>query len=108
LDERILDFALSRGGEGGSEFHGFALSKHLADKEGAKRLVGQGTIYKALDRLRRNGLLDSRWEDSELAEAEHRPRRRLYRVTGEAALALNRSRAAQSASVAPRSKVVLP
>lgn len=99
---------MSLEGGGSPEFHGFALAKHLADKESAKRLVGQGTIYKVLDRLRRDGLLESRWEDSDLAEAESRPRRRLYKATGEAALALSRSRAKQSGFVAPGKKVALP
>jgi DNA-binding PadR family transcriptional regulator len=40
-----------------------------------------GTAYPALRRLERAGLLASRWEDTEAARAEGRPRRRTYRLT---------------------------
>ena len=40
-----------------------------------------GTIYPALRRLERAGWLKSRWEDSEVARAEGRPRRRTYALT---------------------------
>lgn len=41
-----------------------------------------GTIYPLLARLEKAGWLESRWEDVDPAEAE-RPRRRLYRLTGQ-------------------------
>lgn len=41
-----------------------------------------GTIYPALARLERFGWLTSRWEDIEPSE-QGRPRRRLYRLTGD-------------------------
>jgi hypothetical protein len=47
----------------------------------AGQLTAHGTLYKALARLERAGMLTSSWEDPGLAEAESRPRRRLYRVT---------------------------
>ena len=74
---------------GVDEAHGFRLAKVIRDEEQARRLIAYGTLYKALDRLERLGYLASRWEDPVLAAAEHRPRRRFYRVTavGEAALA---------------------
>ena len=53
-----------------------------------RRLTAHGTLYKALGRLAEAGLLEARWEDAETAEAEGRPRRRLYRVTGAGASAL--------------------
>ncbi len=40
-----------------------------------------GTAYPALRRLERAGLLASRWEDTEAARAQGRPRRRTYRLT---------------------------
>mgnify|MGYP003937884139 CR=1 FL=1 len=40
-----------------------------------------GTIYPALRRLEKAGWLRSRWEDSEVARAEGRPRRRTYALT---------------------------
>ncbi|HEY7270141.1 MAG TPA: PadR family transcriptional regulator, partial [Dehalococcoidia bacterium] len=71
-----------------SEFHGYDLAKQLRESERARSLVAHGTLYKALDRLRRAGLIESRWEEPEPAHAEGRPRRRLYRLTqaGSAAL----------------------
>lgn len=48
-----------------------------------------GTVYPALSRLERDGLLSSNWEDERRAHADGRPARRYYRVTapGVAALA---------------------
>ena len=58
------------------------MAKALASGEEARRMVAHGTLYKALGRLTEAGFLDSWWEDAELAEAQARPRRRLYRITG--------------------------
>jgi DNA-binding PadR family transcriptional regulator len=83
--EAGLDFHL----RGRDEFYGFLIAKQMRDREGARRLTAHGTLYKALNRMEQASLLTSRWEDPEVAVAEGRPRRRLYRVTGigEAALA---------------------
>src|SRR5262245_21708616 len=40
-----------------------------------------GTVYQALTRLERDGLLVSDWEDVEAARAEKRPPRRYYGIT---------------------------
>ncbi len=71
------------------EFHGFAIAKAVKSGDDAKRFVTQGTLYRALNRMAKAGLLTSRWEDPEIAEREGRPRRRLYQLTlaGEQALA---------------------
>jgi DNA-binding PadR family transcriptional regulator len=90
LEARILAVAVEALVEGDPpEVHGFAIAKRLADQAGSQRLTAHGTLYKALGRLESAGLLTSRWEDHEAAEAAGRPRRRLYRVTsaGQAALA---------------------
>ena len=70
------------------EFHGFALAKSLAHGDDRKRLIAQGTLYRALGRLEAMGVLTSRWEDPQTAN-EGRPLRRLYRLSdlGERALA---------------------
>ncbi len=44
------------------------------------RLPG-GTVYPALSRLERDGLVSSSWEAVEIARADGRPPRRNYRVT---------------------------
>lgn len=43
--------------------------------------LASGTVYPALATLERRGLIDSAWEDDDLARSERRPRRRYYRVT---------------------------
>jgi hypothetical protein len=68
----------------GEEFYGFQIAKEIEDREGARRLTGLGTLYRALDRLQEQGFLSRRWEDPAIAAQENRPRRRLYQVTGKA------------------------
>jgi DNA-binding PadR family transcriptional regulator len=91
IEEAILEVGLRRELGGDAEFHGFALAKELESADAGSRLLGHGTLYKALSRLERDGLLDSRWEEIQPVD-EGRPRRRLYRVTGSAGAALARSR----------------
>lgn len=47
-----------------------------------------GTVYPALSRLERSGLLKARWEDHKKAQRDKRPARKYYTITrlGEAAL----------------------
>ncbi len=44
-----------------------------------------GTVYPALSRCSKRGLVRSRWEDADVAEAEARPRRRYYELTSDGA-----------------------
>ena len=48
-----------------------------------------GTVYPAMRRLEHAGLIQSRWEQQWIADAEQRPLRKYYKVTreGKAALA---------------------
>lgn len=80
LETEILSAALtiSRSGEPG--FHGFGLARAMGEQAGARALTGHGTLYKALGRLEEFGMLTSGWEDAE--EAQGRPRRRIYELTG--------------------------
>ena len=84
----MLSAGLDAQRRGEAEFHGFALAAAIKDREYARRLTAHGTLYRALSRMERAGLLSSRWEDADIAAAEGRPRRRLYRVTGLGATAL--------------------
>jgi DNA-binding PadR family transcriptional regulator len=68
----------------------------------AQQLTAHGTLYKALGRMAAAGLLESRWEEPELALAEGRPRRRLYWVTGAGERALASLRAERGSSVPDR------
>jgi PadR family transcriptional regulator, regulatory protein PadR len=99
LEAQILAVAVEVLVGGAPEFHGFGLAKALAGRERSQKLTAHGTLYKALGRLEDAGLLTSRWAEHELAEAEGRPRRRLYRVTGagQAALAAHETRAQRTA-----------
>jgi len=47
-----------------------------------------GSVYPALDRLEELGLLRSSWEDPAAAQAEKRPPRRYFRLTGDGARVL--------------------
>jgi DNA-binding PadR family transcriptional regulator len=98
LEVEILDAALRLRRTGDEHFHGFALAKVLAGD--GSTLTAHGTLYKALGRLEKAGLLESEWEDAAAAEAEGRPRRRLYGVTGAGQLALAVHRA-ETSQVAP-------
>lgn len=97
IEEAILAEGLRRLAAGDPDFHGFALAEALGEGGLDGRLLGHGTLYKALSRLERDGLLESRWEEVD-AVAAGRPRRRLYRVTGGAAAALTTSRALTAGS----------
>lgn len=93
IEEAILLAGLDLRRQGEKEFHGFAVARHVQEIGEATALTAHGTLYKALARLAGAGLVESRWEDADLALAEGRPRRRLYRVTGlgESALAAVRA-----------------
>jgi DNA-binding PadR family transcriptional regulator len=77
----IISAALESPGD--AEFYGYAVARKIQANESALTLTSHGTLYKALDRLVKAGLLISRWEDPEISAAEERPRRRLYRVTAQ-------------------------
>ena len=47
-----------------------------------------GTVYPALSRLERDGLVRSHWEDLQKAHGDRRPPRRYYRITAEGERAL--------------------
>lgn len=67
--------------EGTTEFHGYQIARHLAGEADRKLLTAYGTLYRALARLQQMGLLESRWEDPQIAADENRPGRRLYTLT---------------------------
>ena len=71
--------ALKRAGT--EEFHGFLIAKTLAHAADTKLLTAYGTLYRALARLEKMGLVRSRQEDPRVAAQENRPVRRLYTLT---------------------------
>jgi DNA-binding PadR family transcriptional regulator len=69
------------------ECHGYQIAKHLPSDSGRRLLTAFGTLYRALGRLEAMGLLESHWEDPQLAANEGRPGRRLYKLTAAGAAA---------------------
>ena len=63
--------------------HGYAIIEELKERSGGTFSLPEGTVYPALHRLERSGLLSSDWSDA------NGRRRRVYRLTrrGRAALA---------------------
>jgi DNA-binding PadR family transcriptional regulator len=100
LEIAILELAASSD----EPLHGFELARRLAEASEARSLTAHGTLYKALGRLAALGLLQSHWEDPELALAAGRPRRRLYRLTdaGAQRLAVERAVSRPAAALKPR------
>jgi DNA-binding PadR family transcriptional regulator len=101
LELSILETGIAMRRQGWQEFHGFLAASHMREAGEAKLLTARGTLYKALDRLQRQGFLASRWEDPDVALLEGRPRRRLYRITPAGEAAVNSAR--RAAANAPRS-----
>ena len=82
------------------EFHGYQIAKHLAGVSDRRLLTAYGTLYRALGRLEKMGLLRSHWEDPQLAANDNRPGRRLYALTGEGIAAARADRQADSPATA--------
>jgi PadR family transcriptional regulator, regulatory protein PadR len=66
-----------------------------------------GTVYPALRRLERDDLIRSQWERQSIADAEQRPARKYYKLTGagEGVVEDNRKRYPLLASLARRDEV---
>ncbi|HUF53493.1 MAG TPA: PadR family transcriptional regulator [Dehalococcoidia bacterium] len=110
IETSILQAGIEFAVRGAARFHGFMIAKEIKDRDGAKLLTAHGTLYKALDRLQRAGMLESDWEDPLVAAQEGRPRRRLYHVTaaGEAALVKALEAVPKRASAGQRPGIVTP
>ena len=93
LEVSIIEAALALQKRGTTAFHGYSLAKMVKTNSDRQLLTAHGTLYRALHRLERAGIIESFWEDPGQAEKESRPRRRLYRLTALAEIALARVRA---------------
>lgn len=51
-----------------------------------------GTVYPAMRRLERDGLIKSQWEKQSIADAEQRPPRKYYKLTSDGRETLEASR----------------
>ena len=89
LERSVLEAGIALRDQGAEEFHGFLLAKEIGSQGGKSTLTAYGTLYRALDRMEKAGLLSRRWEDPLIAAQDARPRRRLYQITaaGQRALA---------------------
>lgn len=99
LERSVLEAAMALRGMGMAEAHGFLLARTMADQASARQLTAYGSLYKALDRLERATLLESRWEDPREAAEAGRPRRRFYRLTAAGDRAVADARAADVRAV---------
>jgi len=78
----LLLLAVLRRGPG----HGYAIIRRLADESDGRFDLPEGTVYPALHRLEREGLVRSTWD-------ERGPRRRrIYAISGKGVRALANSR----------------
>jgi DNA-binding PadR family transcriptional regulator len=100
IELSILEAGILLVREGAPEFHGYAIATVIRDQEEGRRLTAHGTLYRALDRMEKAGLLTSRIEDPEVAASENRPRRRLYVVSAQG------RKAAEAALVEQRTTTV--
>jgi transcriptional regulator len=66
--------------------HGYELSQRLTRRSGGELAVHEGSLYPALHRLERGGLVESSWSTSEGR------RRRIYRLTAAGRRAVEDSR----------------
>src|SRR5437762_13148458 len=85
-----------------SEFRGYEIAKTLGDASDGRLLTAYGTLYRALARLEKMGLLTSRWEDPAIPARENRPGRRLYTLTALGDAALEAARSAEEPARARR------
>jgi len=108
LEIAICDAAARLRRRGVNEFHGYEIAKRIGEDVDSKLLTAYGTLYRALGRLESMGLLESRWEDPQIAADANRPGRRLYSLTGlaEETLAQHRKAAAVRAPKRARRKLV--
>jgi DNA-binding PadR family transcriptional regulator len=100
LELSILEAGIDMAVRGRPYFYGYLIANEIKEREGARLLTAHGTLYRALDRMQKAGLLEGQWEDPLIAAREGRPLRRLYHVTaaGEAALADARAKQVEPAA----------
>ena len=104
LELAICSTAADLRRRGVEEFHGYEIAKTLGDAADTRLLTAYGTLYRALARLEKMGLLVSRWEDPAVPARENRPGRRLYTLTALGEAAADEARRAAAAVPKPRAR----
>jgi DNA-binding PadR family transcriptional regulator len=89
---------------GVNEFYGYEMAKRLGEGRDRGLLTAYGTLYRALDRLERMGLLESRWEEPHIPARENRPGRRLYTLTAVGETAAQEARKALTQKAPKRAR----
>lgn len=102
LEVAICAALVSLRRHGTRESHGYAIARCVGDEDDSRLLTAYGTLYRALGRLEKMGLLRSRWEDPAIPARESRPARRLYTLTGAGEAALADARATATRHASPR------
>jgi len=97
LEMAICTAAANLRRRGSDEFHGYEMAKTLGDAADTRLLTAYGTLYRALGRLEKMGLVQSHWEDPAVPARENRPGRRLYTLTALGEAAAEEARRAQKA-----------
>ena len=83
--------------------HGYGIARYLEQQTGEALIVEEGSLYPALYRLERRGLIDASWGTSELGR-----RAKFYRLTREGRDTLRVETRAWAEFSAAVSKVLLP
>jgi PadR family transcriptional regulator, regulatory protein PadR len=108
LELAICQAAVAVRRRGGDQFHGYEIAKALGDAGDVRRLTAYGTLYRALGRLEKMGILVSCWEDPAIPARENRPGRRLYTLTALGDAALVDARRAAAAAAPRRARRLAP
>lgn len=87
----------------GGARHGYGIARFLEEATGSALRVEEGSLYPALYRLERRGLIESEWRQSELKR-----RARFYRLTRTGRGQLARETQAWAEFAAAVSRVLLP
>jgi PadR family transcriptional regulator, regulatory protein PadR len=104
LELAICAAAATMHQRGATEFHGYEMAKTLGDAADTRLLTAYGTLYRALGRLEKMGLVTSRWEDPHVPARENRPGRRLYVLTALGEAAADGARGAEITSPPKRAR----
>jgi DNA-binding PadR family transcriptional regulator len=104
LELDICEAAAALRSRGIDQFHGYQIARTIGDAANVRLLTAYGTLYRALARLEKMGLLRSRWEDPAIPARENRPGRRLYTLTALGGAALEEARRASEAASRPRGR----
>jgi PadR family transcriptional regulator PadR len=102
LEVAICTAAAALRRQGVNEFHGYEIAKTLGDAADTRLLTAYGTLYRALGRLEKMALVESRWEDPAVPARENRPGRRLYTLTALGEAAVDEARRADVDALARR------